>query len=69
MAINWTEIEGYREDMTAEEDYMGDLPKFLPQTYAEFDEEEEGYTDELYGSFKDQGVINDEKPEGYKPVI
>ena len=57
------------EDMTAEEDYMGDLPKFVPQTYAEFDEEEKGYTDELYGSFKDQGVINDEKPEGYKPVI
>ena len=57
------------EDMVEDNEYEGDLPKFAPHTYAEFENEEEGYTDETFGNIKDHGIINDEKPEKYKPVV
>ncbi|MCR5121894.1 MAG: hypothetical protein K6B74_05680 [Ruminococcus sp.] len=50
-------------------DYRGDIPEMAAMTKADFDDSEEGYTDELFGGVKNPGIIDDEKPEGYKPVV
>ena len=50
-------------------DYRGDIPEMAAMTKADFDDSEEGYTDELFGGVKNLGIIDDEKPEGYKPVV
>lgn len=52
-----------------EKDYGGDIPVALAYRKADFDESEDTYTDESFGSRKDQFPVIEEKPKGYKPVV
>ncbi len=52
-----------------DKDYRGDIPEIAAMTYADFEDSDDSYTDEFVGNVGNLGIIDDEKPEGYKPVI